>query len=123
VRAWLENLRPYCIQNWTDLEEIFVRNFQGTYIRPSNLWDLNNYRQKPEETLRDYIRRFSWQCNELTNLADVDVISTFISRTTRKTLVHKLGRKIPRTTKELLDSPTTHASGEDAVGAIFHHHG
>ena len=34
-------------------------------------------------------------------------------------MVHKLGRKGPRTTKELLDIATSHASGEEAVGAIF----
>jgi hypothetical protein len=53
--AWLENLRPGCIQNWADLVEIFVENFQGTYVRPGNPWDLKNCRQKPDETLRDYI--------------------------------------------------------------------
>jgi hypothetical protein len=36
-------------------------------------------------------------------------------------LVHKLGCKRPRTTKELLDITTSHASGEEAVGAIFNH--
>ena len=34
-------------------------------------------------------------------------------------MVHKLGRKGPRTTKELLDIATSHASGEEAIGAIF----
>lgn len=33
----------------------------------------------------------------------------------------KLGRKNPRTTNELLDITTSHASGEDVVGAIFDH--
>jgi hypothetical protein len=33
--------------------------------------------------------------------------------------VHKLGCKGPRTTKELLDITTNHASGEEAVGVIF----
>lgn len=51
----LENLRPGCIQNWADLEENFVGNFQGTYVHPGNLWDLKNYRQKLDETLKDYI--------------------------------------------------------------------
>jgi hypothetical protein len=36
-------------------------------------------------------------------------------------LVHKLGQKSPRTTKELLNIATSHASGEEAVGAIFDH--
>jgi hypothetical protein len=35
--------------------------------------------------------------------------------------VHKMGRKSPRTTKELLDIATSHTLGEDAVGVIFDH--
>ena len=38
---------------------------------------------------------------------------------TYESLVHKLGCKGPRTTKELLDIATSHALGEEAVGAIF----
>jgi len=38
---------------------------------------------------------------------------------TWESLVHKLGRKGLRTTKELLDIATSHALGEEAVGAIF----
>ena len=55
------------------------------------------------------------------DVTDVDVIGAFLSRTTCESLVHKLGRKGPRTTKELLDIATSHASGEEAVGAIFNH--
>ena len=36
-------------------------------------------------------------------------------------MVHKLGCKGPRTTKELLDITTSHASGEEVVRAIFDH--
>jgi hypothetical protein len=35
------------------------------------------------------------------------------------TLVHELGREWPKTTKELLDIATRHASVEEAVGAAF----
>jgi len=96
-----------------------VGNFQGTYKHPENPWDLKNCRQKADETLRGYIRRFSRQCNELPNIADANVIGAFLSGTTCEFLVHKLGRRGPRTTKELLDIATSHASGEEAVGAIF----
>ena len=46
---------------------------------------------------------------------------SFLSGTTCESLVHKLGHNGPRTTKELLDIATNHASGEEAVGAIFDH--
>ena len=49
------------------------------------------------------------------------MIGAFLSGTTYESLVHKLGRKGPRTTKELLDIATSHALGEEAVGAIFDH--
>ena len=94
-------------------------NFQGTYKRPRNPWELKNYHQKAGETLCGYIRCFSRQCNELPNVADADIIGAFLSGTTCESLVHKLGRKCPRTTKELLDIATSHASREEAVRAIF----
>ena len=94
-------------------------NFQGMYKRPRNPWDLKNCHEKADKTLCEYIRCFSRQCNELPNVADADVIGAFLSGTTCESLVHKLGRRGPRTTKELLDIATSHASGEEAVGAIF----
>ena len=56
---WLEYLPSNTIQSWADLKEIFVGNFQGTYKRPGNPWDLKNCHQKAGETLCGYIRRFS----------------------------------------------------------------
>lgn len=79
-----------------DMEEIFVENFQDTYVRPRNPWDLNDCLQKSDEALREYILRFSRQCNRLTNLMDADVIDAFTLGTTDKTLVHKLERKTPQ---------------------------
>ena len=42
ARTWLEHLPPNRIQIWADLKEIFVGNFQGTYKRLGNPWDLKN---------------------------------------------------------------------------------
>jgi hypothetical protein len=57
----------------------------------------------------------------LTNVTDAGVIGVFLSGMTCQSLVHKLGCKSPRTTKELNDITTSHASGEETVGAIFDH--
>jgi hypothetical protein len=40
ARAWLEHLPPAQISNWDDLVKAFACNFQGTYVRPGNSWDL-----------------------------------------------------------------------------------
>jgi hypothetical protein len=55
----------------------------------------------------------------LPDVTDADVIGAFLFKTTCESLVHKLGRKGPRTTKDLLDIAMSHASSEEAVGAIF----
>ena len=119
VRAWLEFLPHDSIRDWENLKRIFVRNFQGTYVRPRNSWVLKSYQQEPSESLRDYIRRFSQRCNFLPDVVDADVINAFLSGTTYESLIHKLGCLKPRTTRDLLDIATDHASSEEAVGAVF----
>jgi hypothetical protein len=119
ARAWLEHLPPTQISNWDDLVKAFVGNFQGTYVRPGNSWDLRSYRQQPGESLRDYIRRFLKQRTELPNITDSDVIGAFLTSTTCRDLVSKLGRKTPTRASELMDIATKFASGQEAVEAIF----
>jgi hypothetical protein len=119
ARAWLEHLPPTQISNWDDLVKAFTGNFQGTYARPGNSWDLRSCRQQPGESLRDYIRRFSKQRTELPNITDSDVIGVFHAGTTCRDLVSKLGRKTPTRVSELMDIATKFASGQEAVEAIF----
>jgi hypothetical protein len=119
AQAWLEHLPPAQISNWNDLVNSFAGNFQGTYVRPGNSWDLRSYHQQPGESLRDYIRRFSKQRTELPNITDSDVIGAFLAGTTCHNLVSKLGRKTPTRASELMDIATKFASGQEAVEAIF----
>jgi hypothetical protein len=119
TRAWLEHLPPMQISDWDDLVKAFAGNFQGTYVRPGNSWDLRSCRQQPGESLREYIRRFSKQRTELPNVTDSDVIGAFLAGTTCRDLVSKLGRKTPTSASELMDVATKFTSGQEAVEAIF----
>jgi hypothetical protein len=119
ARAWLEHLPPAQISNWDDLVKAFAGNFQDTYVRPGNSWDLRSCRQQPGESLREYIRRFLKQRTELPNITDSDVIGAFLAGTTCHDLVSKLGRKTPTKASELMDIATKFASGQEVVEAIF----
>jgi hypothetical protein len=119
ARAWLEHLPPAQIFGWDDLVKAFAGNFQGTYMRPRNSWDLRSCRQQPGESLREYIRWFSKQCIELPNITDSDVNGAFLACTTCRDLVSKLGHKTPTKASELMDIATKSASGQEAVEAIF----
>jgi hypothetical protein len=46
AKAWLDHLPRNIIDSWEDLKEIFTDNFQGTYVWPSNPWDLKICWQK-----------------------------------------------------------------------------
>jgi hypothetical protein len=115
----IRNLPLGQISNWDNLVQAFAGNFQGTYMRPGNSWDLRSCRQQPGESLRDYIRRFSKQRTELPNVTDSDVIGAFLASTTCRDLVSKLGRKTPTRASELMNIATKFASGQEAVEAIF----
>jgi hypothetical protein len=69
ARTWLEHLPASQIHNWDDLVRTFVGNFHGTYVRPGNSWYMRSCTQKPGESLRDFIRRFSKRCTELPSVA------------------------------------------------------
>jgi hypothetical protein len=96
-----------------------VGNFQGTYVRPGNSWDLRSCTQKPGESLRDFIRRFSKRCTELPSVAQSEIVHAFLEGTTCRDLVRELGCSPPADSNELFDIAISFASGEEAVGAIF----
>jgi hypothetical protein len=119
ARTWLEHLPASPIHNWDDLVRTFVGNFQGTYVRPGNSWDLRACTQKPGESLQDFIRRFSKHCTELPSVAQSEIVHAFLEGTTCRGLVRELGRSPPADSNELFDIATSFASDEEAVGAIF----
>jgi hypothetical protein len=46
-------------------------------MRPGKKWKLRNCKQQSGESLREYIRRFSKRCTELSGVIDNDAISAF----------------------------------------------
>jgi hypothetical protein len=119
ARTWLEHLPASQIHNWDDLVRTFVGNFQGTYVRLGNFWDLRSCTQKPGESLRDFIRCFSKRCTELLSVAQSEIMHAFLEGTTCRDLIRELGRSPPDDSNELFDIATSFASSEEAVGAIF----
>jgi hypothetical protein len=55
----------------------------------------------------------------LPGATDNDVISAFQNGTICTSLIHRLGRRMPRTTRELLDMASNHTNGEEVVTAML----
>jgi outer membrane biosynthesis protein TonB len=69
--------------------------------------------------LREYIQCFSKHYTEIPSATDNDAISAFQNSMTCTSLIHRLGRRTPRTTWELLDIASNHADGEEAVAVTL----
>jgi hypothetical protein len=116
ARTWLEHLPASQINSWDDLVRTFVGNFQGTYVRPENSWDLHACNQKPDESLWDFIRRFSKHCTELPSMVQSEIMHAFLEGTTCRDLVRELRCSPPADSNELFDITTSFASGEERWG-------
>ena len=54
ARHWLNSLPENSIGGWENLEDAFLDNFQGTYVRPPDANDLNHITQQPGESARKF---------------------------------------------------------------------
>jgi hypothetical protein len=88
-------------------------------VHPGNSWDLRACTQKPGESLRDFVLRFSKRCTELPSVAQSEIVHALLEGTTCRDLVRELGRSPPLDSNELFNIATSFASCEEAVGAII----
>ncbi|GJN24955.1 hypothetical protein PR202_gb12734 [Eleusine coracana subsp. coracana] len=77
VRTWLTYLREESITSFRDLNKKLIKSFQATYNRLGNHFDLTRIKQKTDEPLRDYIKRFCTKKTEIPNVPDQQIIAAF----------------------------------------------
>jgi hypothetical protein len=56
---WLVSLPPNYFDSWQELKQAFIDNFIATCEQPGNKYDLQRIRDRKDEPLREYVRRFS----------------------------------------------------------------
>jgi hypothetical protein len=59
ARSWLMNLPEGTLDSWSELCHQFTTNFESTYAPPGNETGLHAVQQRPGESLRSFIQRFS----------------------------------------------------------------
>jgi hypothetical protein len=74
---WLNNLPAGSITSWADLSQAFTSNFQATYNRPGNTFNLGRVTMKPGERLRDYTNRFFENRNTCVGVRDDQVVDSY----------------------------------------------
>ncbi|KAK1683241.1 hypothetical protein QYE76_044089 [Lolium multiflorum] len=115
ARAWLRGLPKGSIKSWDNLVDAFVANFQATYKRPVGIKELRHCQQKPKESMRAYIGRFTKLLNAAEDVSVDRVIDAFSNAIRRKTYIEELGSKKPKTITKLMEIANSWADGEENV--------
>jgi hypothetical protein len=102
ARSWLINLPEASIQSWNQLCAIFIGNFQGTYERPSTAETLKTIKQRHDESLRNYVKRFCNARNAIPHIQDIEIINTFRDGVSDIKTVEEIAMKKPKTVADLL---------------------
>jgi hypothetical protein len=74
---WLNNHPVGSITSWADLSQDFMSNFQATYNRPGNAFNLGRVTMKPGERLRDYTNQFFEIRNTCVGVQDDQVVDSY----------------------------------------------
>src|SRR3954471_23039660 len=77
ARHWLNSLPADSVGSWEDLEDAFLDNFQGTYVRPPDADDLSHIIQQPEESARQFWTRFLRKKNQIVDCPDAEALAAF----------------------------------------------
>jgi hypothetical protein len=77
LSLWLNNLPAGSITSWADLFQAFTSNFQVTYNRPGNAFNIGRVTMKTGERLRDYTNRLFENRNTCVSVRDDQVVDSY----------------------------------------------
>jgi hypothetical protein len=113
ARSWYFNLPANSIYSWEQLRDVFVLNFRGTYEEPKTQQHLLGIRQRPGESIREYMRRFSQAQCQVQDITEASVINATSAGLLEGELTRKIANKEPQTLEHLLRIIDGFARGEE----------
>jgi hypothetical protein len=90
VRSWLMNLPEGALHSWSELCCQFTANFKSAYARPGNENDLHAIQQRPGESLRSFVQRFSQVHNTIPRISNASVVVGFCQGVRDEKMLEKL---------------------------------
>ena len=111
---WLKSLPENSIGSWEELEDAFRANFQGTYVRPPDAYDLSHIIQQPGESTRKLWNIFLTKKNQIVDCSDAEALAAFKHSVWDEWLARDLGQEKPRTMAALTSLMTRFCAGKDS---------
>ena len=109
-----DNLPENSIGSWEDLEESFLDNFQGTYVRPPDADDLSHIIQQPGESVRKFWTRFLTKKNQIIDCLYAQALAAFKHSICDEFPARHLGQEKPKSMAALMMLMTRFCAGEES---------
>ncbi|XP_043717606.1 uncharacterized protein LOC122665520 [Telopea speciosissima] len=100
---WFGKLKPNSIRSFTELARTFVSRFQSSSKQKKIAANLLAVKQRPDESIRDYITRFNGESLEIKDLDDAMAFNALHNGVTNHDLVKSFALDLVTTMPQLLD--------------------
>lgn len=92
---------------------MFIKTFEGTCKRPAGLIELHHCVQKQNETLRDFIQRWTTLHHTVDNVSEHQTVCAFKEGVLYRELNLKFGRSEDMSLARMMEIATRYANGEE----------
>ena len=96
------------------MEDAFLDNFQGTYVRPLDADDLSHIVQQPGESARKFWTRFLTKKNQIIDCPDAEALAAFKHSIHDEWLARHLGQEKPKSMAAITTLMTHFCVGQDS---------
>ncbi|KAI4992193.1 hypothetical protein ZWY2020_046685 [Hordeum vulgare] len=100
----------YC---WADLARVFIETLEGTCKHPVGLSELQHCIQKPSESLRNFIQRWTTLHHTMENVIEHQAVWAFKAGVRYRELYLKFGRRGRMSMSKMMEIATRYANGEE----------
>ncbi|XP_058217315.1 uncharacterized protein LOC131328385 [Rhododendron vialii] len=117
ARVWFGKLASGSIKTFSRLSQLFVEHFYNGRRQHRPTTYLLSVKQKEDETMRAYLKRFNNEALLVDEADDKVVLLTFIGGLQSTKFVYSLSEKPPGTVAELMHKAQKHINAEEAMAA------
>ncbi|XP_071901929.1 uncharacterized protein [Coffea arabica] len=114
ARLWFQGLAPGSIRSFPELARQFVAQFVSSKTYAKNATHLMSIRQKPDESLRNFMTRFNAESLQVRDKDEKVVMAVFTNGLRVEELFYELAKKPPANLEELLTRAHAAANAEEA---------
>ncbi|XP_071909730.1 uncharacterized protein [Coffea arabica] len=114
ARLWFQGLAPRSIRNFPELARQFVARFVSSKTYSKNATHLMAIRQRPDESLRNFMTRFNTESLQVRDKDEKVVMAAFVNGLRIEEFFYKLAEEPPENLEELLSRAHVAANAEEA---------